>query len=116
MGIEKINLTAAAAGIPEPFRYLKVGDLNDHALHLLRRENRTLEFHVYEDSDGLFYVIGGSMQLELRGRAFHLEPGDLLIVSRGAEHRPVCTGHVEVLLIERSGTLSRANTGGTFGY
>ena len=47
--------------------------------------------------------------MELRGRAIDLEAGELLVVPRGVEHRPVADEEVEVLLFEPAGTLNTGN-------
>jgi mannose-6-phosphate isomerase-like protein (cupin superfamily) len=46
--------------------------------------------------------------MELRDRTIELEQGEMLIVPRGVEHRPVAADEVRVLLFEPAGTL---NTG-----
>ena len=48
--IHKINLLEKANSVSELFQYLKVGHLNDHMLNVLQAENRTLDFHIHEDS------------------------------------------------------------------
>jgi len=112
--IEKVNLKKAAGGAMELFRYMEVGRLNDHMLNIVAVENRTLDFHVHEGSDEMFYVIEGSMRIEFDDRAVDLSEGDFIIVPAGVRHRPVCTVPVKVLLIEKAGTLTPDNTGGSY--
>ena len=48
-----------------------------------------------------------------------LDKGDhfnMIIIPKGTMHRPVCTELVKCLLIELDGTLTDANTGGTYGW
>ena len=113
-GINKINLLLTVNAIPELYQYAEVGRLNDHMLNVVNAKDRTLEFHAHEDSDEMFYIIEGAMQLEFRDRIIDLQQGDFIIVPRGVPHRPVCTGLVKTLLIEKSGTLTKDNTGGTY--
>ena len=54
---QKINLYDKVNSIDSLFQYLEIGQLNDHTLNVLQAENRTLDFHVHENSDELFYVI-----------------------------------------------------------
>jgi mannose-6-phosphate isomerase-like protein (cupin superfamily) len=51
----------------------------------------------------------GSFRMEFRDRTIELSPGDILIVPRGVEHRPVADAEVEVLLFEPSTTLNTGN-------
>ncbi len=112
--IEKINLSSACDSITELFKYLKVGELNDHMLNIILAENRTLDFHIHEDSDEMFYVIEGRMQIEFEEKIVDLEAGDFIIVPKGVKHRPVCKTKVKSLLIEKKGNLTRENTGGSY--
>ena len=112
--IEKVNLKRAAGGLTELFRYVEVGRLNDHMLNVVAAENRTLDFHMDGDSDEMFYVIEGRMRIEFEDRTADLAEGDFIIVPRGVSHRPVCTVPVKVLFIEKAGTLTPDNTGGTY--
>jgi len=112
--IDKINLQSTANSFSELFKYLKVGELNDHMLNIIQAENRTLDFHVHDDSDEMFYIIEGSMQLEFKNKIIDLKQGDFIIVPKGTLHRPVCKDLVKALLIEKKGTLTKDNTGGTY--
>lgn len=112
--IEKINLLKQVNNVTALFQYLEVGHLNDHVLNLLQAENRTLDFHVHNNSDELFYVIEGSFVLEFEEGLVSLDKGDMIIVPKGMRHRPVCKELVKCLLIELDGTLNNNNTGGTY--
>ena len=68
--LKKVNLKSAANAVDKLYVYDKIGKLNGHVLSVVNVENRTLEFHIHENSDELFYVIEGSFHLEtefLRG-------------------------------------------------
>lgn len=112
--LNKVNLNVSADKVQNLFEYLKVGQLNDHMLNIIKAENRTLDFHTHEDSDEMFYVIDGKMQIGLSDGLVDLEKGDFLIIPKGTMHRPVCTTPVTCLLIEKCGTLTKDNTGGTY--
>lgn len=112
--LEKINLSKKANSVEKLFQYLEVGRLNNHILNVLQAENRTLDFHVHEKSDELFYVIEGSFEIELDDGFVPLSQGDMIIVPKGIRHRPVCKELVKCLLIEIDGTLNTENTGGTY--
>jgi len=48
--IQKINLLEKVNSVNVLFQYLDVGHLNNHTLNVLQAENRTLDFHIHEDS------------------------------------------------------------------
>lgn len=112
--LEKVNLKEKANNIAELFTYMKVGQLNNHMLNVLKAENRTLDFHVHIDSDEMFYVIEGAFKIELDDDMIDLYEGEFIIIPKGTRHRPVCKELVKCLLIEINGTLNKDNTGGKY--
>lgn len=113
--ISKINLKNEADAAEELFRYRRIGTLNNHMLNVLQAENRTLDFHIHENSDEMFYCIEGEFDIEFEDGMTHLCAGDMIIIPKGTKHRPVCKSPVKCLLIETEGTLNKENTGGTYG-
>lgn len=65
-------------------------------------------WHSHPDTDDLFLVLAGRIRIELRDRNVELGPGELFVVPRGVEHRPVADEEAHLLLIEPRGT---PNTG-----
>ncbi len=65
-------------------------------------------WHAHPDTDDFFLVLKGKLTIELRDGAVHLGPGELYVVPKGVEHRPVAKEEVHLLLIEPAGT---PNTG-----
>jgi mannose-6-phosphate isomerase-like protein (cupin superfamily) len=114
MSADKINLQASANSFSELFKYLKVGQLNDHMLNIIQAKDRTLDFHTHEESDEMFYIIEGKMQIEFKDKIVDLNQGDFIIIPKGVMHRPVCKVLVKALLMEKTGTLTKDNTGGTY--
>ncbi|HEY0760251.1 MAG TPA: cupin domain-containing protein [Acidisarcina sp.] len=65
-------------------------------------------WHAHPETDDFFLVLKGNLTIQLREGEVHLGPGDLYVVPRGVEHRPVAAEEVHLLLIEPAGT---PNTG-----
>ena len=112
--IQKVNLKEQVNAAANLFSYHRVGTLNDHMLNVLQAENRTLDFHVHDQSDEMFYCIEGEFDIEFDDGATHLTEGDFIIIPHGTRHRPVCKKLVKCLLVEVEGTLNKNNTGGTY--
>ena len=53
-------------------------------------------------------MLKGRLDIQLRDRTISLGPGEMYIVPKGVEHRPVAQEEVHMLLIEPTGT---PNTG-----
>ena len=65
-------------------------------------------WHKHDDTDDFFLVLKGKLDIELRDRTVTLGPGELYVVPKGVEHRPVAREEVHLMLIEPTGT---PNTG-----
>ena len=112
--LSKINLLDAANAVPGLYRYDKVGRLNGNVLSVVQVENRTLDFHVHEDSDELFMVLEGAFELELEDGLLPVAQGEMVIVPRGTLHRPVVGRLAKFLMVELDGTLNKENSGALY--
>jgi mannose-6-phosphate isomerase-like protein (cupin superfamily) len=65
-------------------------------------------WHKHDETDDFFLVLKGSLDIELRDRTVTLNAGELFVVPKGVEHRPIAKEEVHLLLIEPRGT---PNTG-----
>jgi mannose-6-phosphate isomerase-like protein (cupin superfamily) len=66
-------------------------------------------WHTHEETDDLFFVLSGQLQLRLRDRTVTLNPGELFVVPRGGEHQPFAAEETHILLIEPAGTPNTDN-------
>ena len=88
-----------------------VGELNGQHVKLVKLKGPFV-WHSHEAEDELFLVLHGSFTMEFRDRSVPLREGELLIVPRGVEHRPVAEEEVHVLLFEPASTVNTGNAGG----
>lgn len=106
--MEKVRLTDAFASIDERWDPHLAGELNGQAVKLAKAEGGFV-WHSHADADELFLVTEGRLRIEFRDRDdVTLEAGELLVVPRGTEHRPVAEPEAHMLLFEPAGT---RNTG-----
>ena len=59
-------------------------------------------WHDHKNEDELFYIIKGSLKIEFRDKIVELKEGDMLIIPKGVEHKPIAEEEVWVLLFEPS--------------
>jgi mannose-6-phosphate isomerase-like protein (cupin superfamily) len=85
--------------------------LKDYHLKAVRIEGAFV-WHRHAETDACFFVVAGSMRIEFRDGDVRLEAGDLYIVPRGVEHRPVAEHECRVLVIEPSTTVNTGDAGG----
>lgn len=77
-----------------------VARYNDHEVRLAKVEGEFV-WHKHDHSDELFLVLSGSLDLEFRDRTVSLKQGQLYVVRRGEEHRPVARdGEAHLLVID----------------
>jgi mannose-6-phosphate isomerase-like protein (cupin superfamily) len=85
-----------------------VATYNDNDVRVVRVEGEFI-WHSHAETDDLFLVLTGELDIDLRERTVTLGPGELFVVPKGVEHRPAARrGEVTMLLMEPTGTL---NTG-----
>jgi mannose-6-phosphate isomerase-like protein (cupin superfamily) len=104
----KVNLAEKFAMIQKAFSPGIVGELNGQQVKVVKLLG-TFDWHHHEHEDELFLVHRGRFRMEFRDRAIDLGVGDLLIVPRGVEHRPVASEEAEVVLFEPASTLNTGN-------
>lgn len=112
--MKAVHLLEEVNKITELYTYKKIGFLNGNVLSIVQVENRTLDFHVHENSDELFYVIEGGFYLETEGKKTKVNTGEFIIVPKGLKHRPVVNELTKFLMIELSGTLNKENSGNQY--
>ncbi|MDJ0864579.1 MAG: cupin domain-containing protein [Myxococcota bacterium] len=104
----KVNLAEKLAQFDERWSPRIVGALNGQHVKLAKLEGEFV-WHHHRDEDELFLVLRGALAIHLRDRIVELEAGELFIVPRGVEHRPVAHGEVHVLLFEPASTRNTGN-------
>lgn len=103
------NLDAALSTVSEPWQPATVARFNGNEV-MVAKARGAYAWHKHEDTDDFFLVLKGKLTIEMRDRSVCLGPGELFVVPRGVEHRPIATEEAHFVLIEPSGT---ANTGTT---
>ena len=106
--MEKINLTEKFALITEHYRPRVVAELNGQEVKLVKVRGEFV-WHHHEAEDELFMVVRGALRIEFRDRAVTLGPGEMLVVPRGVEHRPVAEEETDILLFEPAATRNTGN-------
>lgn len=107
-GVERIDLREKLERFDERWSPRVVAELNGQHVKLAKLEGEFV-WHAHADEDELFLVLEGRLRIELRDGVVELGPGQMAVVPRGVEHRPVATGEVHVLLFEPAGTLNTGN-------
>ena len=102
-----VNLAAKLNAFSDHWSPKIIGGYNSNDIMVVKVKGEFV-WHKHDDTDDFFFVLKGDLTIQLRDGDVHLGPGDLYVVPKGVEHRPVAAEEVHVLLIEPKGT---PNTG-----
>ena len=109
--IDKIDLEEKFGLFPEAWTPRIIGELNGQHVRLAKLRGPFV-WHSHPEADELFLVVKGRFRLELRDGAVELEEGQMIIVPRGVEHRPVADEEAWVMLFEPAATVNTGDAGG----
>jgi mannose-6-phosphate isomerase-like protein (cupin superfamily) len=104
---DAVNLAAKLATFDEKWSPRTVSIFNGHDVMVVKVEGE-FNWHSHPDTDDFFLVVQGEINIELRNGVVTLKAGEMFVVPKGVEHRPVARKEAHLLLIEPMGT---PNTG-----
>lgn len=109
--IPRISLAEKFSSFTDHWHPKIVGELNGQQVKLAKFQGAFV-WHAHEREDELFLVVRGGFTMEFRDHTVELREGEMIIVPRGVEHRPVAEQEVWVMLFEPAGTLNTGSAGG----
>jgi mannose-6-phosphate isomerase-like protein (cupin superfamily) len=101
--VTKINLAEKLTRFDDRWNPRIIADLNDSDVKLVKVQGEFV-WHHHADEDELFLVLRGALTIELRDGAVTLSPGEMVVIPKGVEHRPVAAEEVHLMLIEPKST------------
>lgn len=107
--MHNLNLKEQFSNVHEYFSPKVIGRVNNEFVKLVKIQGDRVPWHYHEESDELFYIIEGSLKMEVNRSNFIMNPGDLFIVKKGINHRVSSTGECLIMLIEHETTLHTGN-------
>jgi mannose-6-phosphate isomerase-like protein (cupin superfamily) len=107
MSPSAVNLDRKLSSFSELWSPKIVGSFNGHDIMVVKAKGEFV-WHAHDDTDDFFLVLKGNLRIETEQGDVVLGPGELYVVPKGVQHRPVAEEEVHILLIEPKGT---PNTG-----
>lgn len=102
---KKLNLLEESKKISNYFSPKILSEVNDQYVKLARIKGEDIPWHNHKNEDELFYIIEGSLLMEIENEpSFTMNSGDLFVVSKGINHRVSATEECLIMLIETKST------------
>ena len=105
--IDTINLKEKLDKFSDHWSPKVIAELNDYQFKLVKIQGEFV-WHNHPDTDEVFIVIEGSMNIEFENETVQLNEGEMLVVPKGVEHKPYADSECKVMLVEPRGVV---NTG-----
>jgi len=98
--IPKINLEEKIKEIKKPWSPIEVARVNDQVIRMALLEGE-YHWHKHSNEDELFYVLKGSIIIQLRDQlSMTLNEGEMAVIPKGIEHCPKSPKPSYILLFE----------------
>ena len=104
---DQVNLDEKLSLFDEHWSPRTIATYNNNDVMVVKVKGE-FQWHQHDDTDDFFLVLKGKLKIELPDKMIELGEGDLYIVPKGVEHRPIAEEEVHLMLIEPTGT---PNTG-----
>lgn len=105
---DRISITEKLAQFSDHWNPRIIAELNGQHVKIAKIKGEFV-WHHHENEDELFWVIEGKLRMDFRDKSVTLEPGEILVVPRGVEHRPVAEEECAIMMFEPAGTLNTGN-------
>ena len=85
--------------------------MNDYHFKVVKLKGEFV-WHKHDDTDEVFIVLEGEMSIAFKDGAVQLKSGEMFVVPKGAEHKPIAEAECKVMLVEPAGTINTGDAGG----
>jgi mannose-6-phosphate isomerase-like protein (cupin superfamily) len=107
MKFESINFDNKFTKFSEHWSPRVIAEMNDYQFKLVKIEG-DFTWHDHKNTDEVFMVLSGEMEIEFRDGKVKISEGEMYVVKKGLEHKPFAQNECKILIIEPRGVV---NTG-----
>ena len=109
MHYSAINLPDKLAQFSDHWAPRVIAEMNDYQFKLAKIQGEFV-WHDHPDTDETFLVLEGEMAIEFRDGRVELAAGEMFVIPKGTEHKPVAPRECKILLIEPRGVVNTGNS------
>jgi len=103
MGVDVVSPEKLASALSEHWSPRVIAEVDDAYVKVAKVQG-TLAWHSHDQEDEFFYVLAGTLRIEMEDRTVDLHAGDAFVVPKGVRHNPVADQECHLMLIERKST------------
>ncbi len=85
-----------------------IGEMNDYQFKLAKVQGDFI-WHHHFDTDETFFVIKGKLTIEFKKGKVEIEEGEMYVVPKGVEHKPMASKECQIMIIEPKGVINTGN-------
>ena len=111
MDIQAINLASKLSLFDEHWSPKIIAQMNDYHFKLVKVQGEFI-WHSHPDTDEVFIVLDGEMSIAFKDGSVLLKSGEMFVVPKGAEHKPIAEEECKIMLVEPAGTINTGDAGG----
>ena len=111
MNYEPINFKEKFSRFDKHWSPRVIAEMNDYQFKLVKVQGEFV-WHDHPETDEVFIVVEGSLDIEFRDGKVTLESGEMFVIPKGVEHKPVAKNECRVMLVEPKGVVNTGNAGG----
>jgi len=99
------NLKEQLKDVQDYFSPKIIAEVNDQYLKIAKIKGQEVPWHNHENEDELFYIIEGTLLMEIENETNRtMKTGDLFVVPKGINHRVSSIDECSIMLIETKTT------------
>ena len=99
-----VNLYAKFDKFVEHWSPKVIAEMNDYQFKLVKIKGEFVK-HQHPETDEVFIVIEGRMNIEFESETIEIKSGEMIVVPKGVVHKPFADKECKVMLIEPRGVL-----------
>ena len=105
---EKVDIRKKFKSFSDHWSPKVIAEMNDYQFKIARIKGEFI-WHNHKETDEVFIVIEGSMKIMFRDKTIDLKEGDLFVVPKGVDHKPIADEECKIMLVEPRGIVNTGN-------
>ena len=106
--IKKVNLSQKLTKVSDYWSPKVIAQMNNYHFKLAKVKDKFI-WHKHEETDETFFVIKGQLTIQLRDGEIIINEGEMVVIPKNVEHKPLAAKECHIMLIEPRETINTGN-------